>query len=291
MLSLDFMQHNRYSSVGASNKALESGADLKELMSPTTFSLPRSIQLQTNTAENFCSPLNSDIKFAHGTTTLAFIFNGGILMAVDSRASMGSYIGSNSVRKVVTLSDYMLGTIAGGAADCSFWQRNLSLQCRMWQLREGRRITTAAASKLLTNNAYQYRGRGLSMGIMIGGYDEKLGASLYYIDDDGTRLKGNLFSVGSGGTYAYGVVDREYRPDLTEDEAIELGKRAIFHATHRDAYSGGIINVFVITKNGWTQKWRGDMNTIYYGPYLAEKSSQAAANAQKEAGKPMDVVE
>ena len=33
-----------------------------------------------------------------------------------------------------------------------------------------------------------------------------------------------------------------YRPDLTVEEAIELGKRAIVHATHRDAYSGGTNN-------------------------------------------------
>jgi len=33
-----------------------------------------------------------------------------------------------------------------------------------------------------------------------------------------------------------------YRKDLTFDEAVELGKRAIMHATHRDAMSGGINN-------------------------------------------------
>mgnify|MGYP003386050365 CR=1 FL=1 len=33
-----------------------------------------------------------------------------------------------------------------------------------------------------------------------------------------------------------------YRYDLTVEEAIELGKRAILHATHRDAYSGGMNN-------------------------------------------------
>ena len=42
---------------------------------------------------------------------------------------------------------------------------------------------------------------------MIAGWDEGKGPSLYYIDSDGTRLKGNLFSVGSGSTYAYGVLD------------------------------------------------------------------------------------
>ena len=56
------------------------------------------------------------------------------------------------------------------------------------------------------------------------------------------RLTNDMFSVGSGSTYAYGVLDSGYRWDLGEDEARELGRRAIFHATHRDAYSGGVVN-------------------------------------------------
>lgn len=62
------------------------------------------------------------------------------------------------------------------------------------------------------------------------------------MDSDGTRLEGERFSVGSGSTFAYGVLDTDYRYEMSVEEAIELGKRAIFHATHRDAYSGGSIN-------------------------------------------------
>lgn len=89
--------------------------------------------------------------------------------------------GSGTVEKCIRITDYLLGTMAGGAADCSFWERQLGFQvsvntgihrdpeimrthqARVWELREGRRITTAAASKLLCNNVYSYRGRGLSM--------------------------------------------------------------------------------------------------------------------------------
>jgi 20S proteasome subunit beta 5 len=35
------------------------------------------------------------IKLAHGTTTLAFRFKGGIIVAVDSRATAGSYVGKS----------------------------------------------------------------------------------------------------------------------------------------------------------------------------------------------------
>jgi 20S proteasome subunit beta 5 len=56
-----------------------------------------------------------------GTTTLAFVFQEGVIMAVDSRASMGHYISSETVRKVIEISDRKLATIAGGAADCQYW--------------------------------------------------------------------------------------------------------------------------------------------------------------------------
>lgn len=54
---------------------------------------------------------------------------------------------------------------------------------------------------------YQYRGYGLSMGTMVTGWD-KTGPQLYYVDNDATRIHGDLFSVGSGSTYAYGVLDK-----------------------------------------------------------------------------------
>ncbi|CDJ52190.1 proteasome subunit beta type 5, putative [Eimeria brunetti] len=44
-----------------------------------------------------------------GTTTLAFIYKGGIIVAVDSRASMGTLISSQTVKKVIEISDVILG--------------------------------------------------------------------------------------------------------------------------------------------------------------------------------------
>jgi len=128
----------------------------------------------------------------------------------------------------------------------------LGRQCRLFELRNKERISVSSASKILANIVYQYRGYGLSMGTMVAGWD-KTGPNLYYVDNDGTRLKGNRFSVGSGSTYAYGVLDSGYKWDLTEVEAAELGRRSIYHATHRDAYSGGTVNVYHIKKDGWVK--------------------------------------
>ena len=59
---------------------------------------------------------NVPIKIAHGTTTLAFRFKGGIIVATDSRASAGNWIASQTVKKVIEINTHLLGTMAGGAA-------------------------------------------------------------------------------------------------------------------------------------------------------------------------------
>jgi hypothetical protein len=74
---------------------------------------------------------------------------------------------------------------------------------------------------------------------------------VYYVDSDGTRLNGDLFSVGSGSTFAYGVLDQGYRWDLTDAEAQELGRRSIYAAGHRDAFSGNTCNLYHVKEDGW----------------------------------------
>merc|ERR1711915_298084 len=193
-------------------------------------------QLHLNTYFGDDKP--AQIKFNHGTTCLAFKFKHGVMVATDSRATAGGYIASQEVKKVIEINPFLLGTMAGGAADCQFWERVLAKECRLYELRNKERISVAAASKLLANMVYEYKGMGLSMGTMVCGWDKR-GPGLYYVDNDGQRLSNNMFSVGSGSTYAYGVLDAGYKYDMTVEEGLELGKRAIYHATHRDAYSGG----------------------------------------------------
>ncbi|SCZ93478.1 BZ3500_MvSof-1268-A1-R1_Chr6-3g08688 [Microbotryum saponariae] len=228
--------------------------ELPTLQDPTAF-----LQLHTDDS----SDPSCRIKINHGTTTLAFRFKGGIIVAVDSRATAGSYIASGTVKKVIEINPYLLGTMAGGAADCQYWETYLGIQCRLHELRNRERISVAAASKYLSNLVYSYKGMGLSMGTMICGWD-KTGPALFYVDSDGTRLKGELFSVGSGSTFAYGVLDQGYHYDLSDEDARELGLRSIYAAGHRDAFSGNTVNLFHVKENGWEFVENVDINELHY---------------------------
>lgn len=92
------------------------------------------------------------------------------------------------------------------------------MRSRLYELRNGERISVAAASKILSDFLYHYKEYGLSVGTMICGWD-KTGPQIFYVDNDGTRLradeKRSYFSVGSGSSYAYAVLDQLYHYDMT----------------------------------------------------------------------------
>eukprot|EP00961_Rhodomonas_salina_P162148 2184281-Rhodomonas_salina.2 len=70
---------------------------------PMNFLLPGPNAPEEFLAGAFSGQGDSDndpaLKFLHGTTTLGFVFSGGIIIAVDSRASMGSYVGKQTVSR------------------------------------------------------------------------------------------------------------------------------------------------------------------------------------------------
>jgi len=252
------------------NDDLYAANDTKNIAN--TFPLPYGIDPISNIQSFTQEDSNVKIRFNHGTTTLAFKFQHGVIVAVDSRATAGNWIASQTVKKVIEINPYLLGTMAGGAADCSFWERVLAKQCRVYELRNKERISVAAASKLLANIVYNYKGMGLSMGTMICGWDKK-GPGLYYVDSDGTRLTNELFSVGSGSTYAYGVLDSGVKWDLEVEEAYDLGRRSIYHATHRDAMSGGVVNLYHMKETGWIKVSQDNVLDLHY-KYRAEIDGQ-----------------
>uniref|UniRef100_A0A915NZI0 Proteasome endopeptidase complex n=1 Tax=Meloidogyne floridensis TaxID=298350 RepID=A0A915NZI0_9BILA len=185
-------------------------------------------------------------QFNKGTTTLAFHYKpktpndkGGVVISVDSRASGGM---CKDVNKILPINERMVATMAGGAADCQYWISVVTRYCNLFELREGRPIT----------------------GSMVAGYDHK-GPSIYLVDMSGMRCKvPDFVSVGSGSLNAYAVLDSRYKEEMTDEEAIKLGREAIMHATYRDSGSGGSNQVLLITKEGKTKFPLMDVSDMYY---------------------------
>jgi 20S proteasome subunit beta 1 len=90
----------------------------------------------------------------------------------------------------------------------------------------------------------------LMAGVIVAGWDPVDGGSCYSIPLGGTCLKVPFALSGSGSTYIYGLIDAEYSPDVSLEDARKLVKKAIAHAMARDGSSGGIIRTVVVTADG-----------------------------------------
>uniref|UniRef100_A0A8C5N9Q0 Proteasome subunit beta n=1 Tax=Gouania willdenowi TaxID=441366 RepID=A0A8C5N9Q0_GOUWI len=194
-------------------------------------------------------PRDVPFPLAHGTTTLGFIFQGGVIAAADSRASAGGLVACPAVRKITPIHSHLVVTSSGSGADCMLWERILTREIRLYQLRHRRLLSIRGTAKLLSFMLHPFKGTDVC---------------LIYVCSDGAQLQGNTFSVGSGSPYAYGVLDAGLKWSLSTEEAVSLAREAVFRATHRDAYSGNNVDLFHITAQGWSQREREDLKMEYY---------------------------
>jgi len=167
---------------------------------------------------------------------------------------LGKFVGSKTTDKVIPITKSVIGTMAGGAADCSYFLRLLSAKIRYWETLENRTCSATRCAHVLASMLREQR--GLSVGTMIMGFDQK-SPLISYVDDTGVCAHGRIFAVGSGSAYAISTLDSGLPYIKTKSDAIELALLAIRRATHRDAFSGGFINVYHLSiGEGGSGEWR-----------------------------------
>jgi proteasome beta subunit len=84
--------------------------------------------------------------------------------------------------------------------------------------------------------------------VIVGGINTK--PEIYTLDPLGSVLPDDYAAVGTGAEMALGIIDAEFKPNMTEEKAKELAVRSIKSAIQRDAASGDGIDVLVISKTG-----------------------------------------
>ena len=184
-----------------------------------------------------------------GTTTVGIVFQGGVVLATERRATMGTLIASKQAKKVHSITDRIGMTIAGGVGDAQQLVRIINVECNLYQIRRGKEISVGAAATILSNYLNQNRFSPYYVQLLVGGVDAN-GSSIYSVDAaGGATLEEDFVSTGSGSLTAYGVLEDRFKPNMNETEAIDLAVRALRAAMRRDAASGEGYNVVVNTRD------------------------------------------
>ncbi|MGQ4833033.1 MAG: archaeal proteasome endopeptidase complex subunit beta [Candidatus Asgardarchaeia archaeon] len=185
-----------------------------------------------------------------GTTTVGIVTKEGVVLATESQATMGYLVATTKAPKIYEITPRIAMTISGSVADCQQIVRVVRANTRLHELESGMPISVKAVARLTANILFQNRLYPYISQLLIGGLDEG-GPHLFSLDPLGSLLEEPEFaSTGSGSVIAYGVLESEYKKDMTIKDAVTLAKTAIIAAKKRDTASGGEIQIVTITKDG-----------------------------------------
>jgi proteasome beta subunit len=178
------------------------------------------------------------------TTIVALTFDGGVVMAGDRRATMGSQIASRDIEKVFPADDYSAVGIAGTAGLAVELVRLFQLELEHYEKIEGSLLSLDGKANRLATMIRGNLGlamQGLAVVPMFAGFDLDRGTGrIFSYDVTGGRYEEHQHhSVGSGSVFARGSLKKLWQPGLDADAAVRVAVEALVDASDDDSATGG----------------------------------------------------
>ena len=187
-------------------------------------------------------------EFMPGATVVGISYNNGVVLAAEKRVSFGNFVVNKNIKKTFSVTDLVGAACAGMVADMQILVRQVEALSKIRRLETRRSVPPNSVAKLMSVIMFERRYFPLLTQVIVGGVDAK--PEIYTLDPLGSVLPDDYAAVGTGAEMALGIMDAEYKPDMSEEKAKELAVRAIKSAIQRDAASGDGIDVLFVTKNG-----------------------------------------
>ena len=187
-----------------------------------------------------------------GTTTLGMVCKDGVVVATESRATMGTLIAHKTTKKLYKIDEHLALATAGLVGDLQVLARYLNAEANLYRLKRDIKMPVKSAATLMSNILNQRKFYPYYVQLVLVGYDDT-GGHVYSLDAAGGAIPDKYNSAGSGSPYVFGVLEDSYRDDLTTSEGIDIAIRAIGAAKRRDSASGGVTNIAFITKDGFKE--------------------------------------
>ena len=187
------------------------------------------------------------VEVFKGTTTVGVLCDGGVVLASESRATMGSFIASSSAKKIYQVDDLVGLTTAGAVGDAQSLVRMVQVEARLYKMQRGEGMTVKAVTSMLANILSSRRYYPFMVQLVMGGVD-RYGPRIYSLDALGVQIEEReVVATGSGSPIAYGVLESMYKPGISIEDGTVLAARAIHNAMKRDSASGDKIELVRIT--------------------------------------------
>ena len=186
-------------------------------------------------------------QFMPGATAVGISFDNGVVLASEKRVSYGNFVVNKNTKKTFPVTDQVGAACAGMIADMQILVRQVGALAKIRKLETRRNVPPNSIAKMMSVIMFERRFFPLLTQVIVGGLDNK--PQIYTLDPLGSVLPDEYAAVGSGAEMALGVMDGEYRANMSEQSAKELAVKAIKSSIQRDSASGDGIDVLSMTQS------------------------------------------
>jgi proteasome beta subunit len=225
---------------------------------------------------------------------VALSFAGGVVMAGDRRATMGSQIASRDIEKVFPADDYSAVGIAGTAGLAVELVRLFQLELEHYEKIEGTLLSLDGKANRLATMIRGNLGlalQGLAVVPLFAGFDLDRGTGqIFSYDVTGGRYEEHQHhSVGSGSVFARGSLKKLWRPGLDAGDAVRVAVEALVDAADDDSATGGPDTsrriwpvVATVTAAGYLRVAEDDLGEVVARVLADRAEGHARARAHEE---------
>jgi len=186
----------------------------------------------------------------HGTTIVAAVYEGGVVMAGDRRSTAGNLIAQRDIEKVFAADDYSLIGIAGAAGLAIEIVRLFQVELEHFEKIEGTQLTLDGKANRLATMIRGNLGQalqGLAVVPLFAGFDVDAANNgrgpasgrIFSFDVAGGRYPEQYYeSIGSGSLFAKGSLKKLWTPGLDRVGAVRVAVEALYDAADDDSATG-----------------------------------------------------
>lgn len=180
-----------------------------------------------------------------GTTIVGCLYDGGVVIAADTRATSGPIVADKNCEKLHYISPQIWCAGAGTAADTEFTTAIVSSNLELHSLSTGRKPRVVTCMTMLKQHLFKYQGH-IGAYLVVAGCDPT-GSHLYTVHAHGSTDRLPYVTMGSGSLAAMSVFETTWQKGLDREGAIKLCSEAILAGIFNDLGSGSNVDVCVIT--------------------------------------------
>jgi len=198
-------------------------------------------------------------RLLKGTTTIGLVCKDGVVLGTERRATAGNLIANKATQKLFKIDQNIGMTVAGLVGDAQTLARYLKAEVSLYRLRRNAPLTAEGAATLLANILNGNRMFPYYAWLILGGTDAK-GGHVFSVDPAGGSIEDRYVSVGSGSTFAYGVLEETYSRDISVSDGVDIALRGLTVAMKRDSASGDGYIIHAITAKEYKEFSEDEIN-------------------------------